>query len=178
MGERGFDDLLFENLRKPVECLVHFDQGVLDGGGTGRSPKEVLAHLGRALERKELDGVDIGQERFEVRTVLDRNGRFRRKGCPDCFPATRTAPDGTAMLGRDQRLGRQIKHLSRLDRQTVFLLEWSGISTGTSVRQMDKNPVRRLDRRKGLSGMSLLSSRLPVSGRTKTLGRGLEIAVR
>jgi len=43
MGERGFEDLLFENLRKPVERLVHFDQGVLDGGGAGQSPKEILA---------------------------------------------------------------------------------------------------------------------------------------
>lgn len=86
--------------------------------------------------------MDIGQERFKVRTVLDRNGRFRRKGRPDRFPATGTAPDGTAMLGRDQRLGRQIEHLSRFDRQVVFLFEWSEIATGTSLRQMDKNPVR------------------------------------
>ncbi|MHB8369281.1 MAG: hypothetical protein ACYDBP_06240 [Leptospirales bacterium] len=82
--------------------------------------------------------MDIGQERFEVRTVLDRNGRFRRKGRPDRFPATGTALDGTAMLGRDQRLGRQIEHLPGFDRQTVFLLEWSGIPAGATLRQMDE----------------------------------------
>ncbi|MCL4485415.1 MAG: hypothetical protein M1537_03590 [Nitrospirae bacterium] len=74
------------------------------------------------------------------------------------------------MLGRDQCPGRKIQDLSRIDGQAVFLFEGAGVPAGAALRQMDENPARHLDRRESLSGMPLLSSRLPVRGRAKTLG--------
>ena len=178
MGERSREELLFEGLGKRVERLVRVDNDLLDGGGADRGPEEILAHPGETVEGEELVDMGVGPPSFDVRAVLDRNGRLRRRGSLDRFPAAGTAPEGTAVFGLHQPLGRKIENLSGGDGQASVLFERPGISAGAPLRAMDDNPVRHLDRRESLSGMSLLPSRLPVRGRMKTLGLWLAIAVR
>ena len=178
MGKGGLEELLFEGKRKRVERLVGVDNDLLKGGGADRGPEEILAHPGETVEGDKLVDMGVGQPSFDVRAVLDRNGRLRRKGSLDRFTAAGTAPDGTTVFGRQQLLGRKIQNLSRGNGQVGFRLERSGISAEAPLRIMDDDPVRRLDRGECLSGMPLLPSRLSVRGRTKTLGLGLAIAVR
>ena len=178
MGERSREELLFEGLGKRVERLVRVDNDLLDGGGADRGSEEILAHLGETGEGNELMNVGVGQPAFDVRAVPDGNGRLCREGSLDRFPAAGTAPDGTAVFGRHEPLGRNIQDLSAGNREVGLLLERSGISAEAPLGFMDNNPVGGLDRREGLSGMPLLSSRLSVGGRMKTLGPGFSVAVR
>ena len=112
------------------------------GGGADRGPEEILAHPGETVEGKERVDMGVGQPSFDVRAVLERSGRFRRKGSLDRFLAAGTAPKGTAVFGRHQPLGRKIENLSGGDGQVGVLFERPGISAGAPLRVMDDNPVR------------------------------------
>ena len=178
MGERGLEELLFEGFGKPIEGLIRVLKDLLDRGGADRESEEILAHPGEAVEGEGRVDMGVNQPPFKVGTVLDGNDRLCRKGGLDRLPATGTAPEGTAVFGRNQPLGGKVQDLSRGNGQGGLLLERPGISAGATLRSMDNDPVWTLDRREGLSGMSLLPSRLSAAGRMKTLGMGCAVAVR